>query len=386
MMKRNPVKRIAAAVLALCLCLIGPLSGMETVKAGNNPADFSVFGGSFYVSGHSEAKTDESYIYRCQLARKTRLTVRLAVPSAVAIDIKLFSGEGISDKPVYQGSIPEAAWFYDMDAGLYFSQVNSYMLGAGTYTLQVAFQNASAYYLAMADEYSDDFDEGSKAHTGQYVGPASTLDTGSTGGTGGSTDAKPTIKNSQMSEKDLTLVRGFQAALTVLNPPEAPIIWASGSPDVATVDENGVVTTTKREGYSRITARTEYDTGHLDWISCLVHVVPNRYEEQEEFGNKCKVQVCEAYYDQQGNLRMKCKVVNGGEKSVKSMRNLKIVFKDKKGKAIGTFKLKRKDIFVLYGYSEDFEVKIKAADVKLKNADLTTAKYKATAKFKYAAI
>lgn len=382
MSKGNPFKRIAAAVLALCLCLIGPLSGRETVRADNNAADFYVFGGSFYVSEQSEAKTDESYIYRFQLSWDMRLGVRFVVPYNVAVEIKVFSGESTSVSPVYQRSLSDTAWLYDMNSGLYFSQLNPELKG-GTYTLQVTFKTASAYFLALAEEYSESYknEPSTTAHSGRYVGPASSVDIG-TGDPAGSDS--PTIMNSKMSQTSLTLVNGFQAALEVLNPPGVPIIWESGTPAVASVDENGVVTA-KREGYSRITARTEYDTGRLKWISCLVHVVPNRFKEEKVFDNKCKVQVCEAYFDWQGNLRMKCKVVNGGKKDVKSMRNLKIVFKDNMGKTIGTFTLKRKDIYVFYGSYGDFEVKLKASGVKRKNADLTTASYKATAKFKYSA-
>lgn len=149
MKRRNKMKRVVAAMLILCLCITGELTGINTVKAADSKISFD--------SGLQEAKAGGSYTYKLTLEKKARVGIRIRDMVQMEVCVKVFTGDDTAANPVFEETIPSYRWLLDYADNSYSSQVNP-LLDVGSYTVQVTFEQETAYILTMNEEYDEQLD------------------------------------------------------------------------------------------------------------------------------------------------------------------------------------------------------------------------------------
>lgn len=186
-----------------------------------------------------------------------------------------------------------------------------------------------------------------------------------------------------LSDTNLILTKGFSQKLSAVNG-SGEITWSSSNTKVASVDKNGKVTG-KKAGSATITA-TLTDGSKA---TCKVSVKNNTYKNskltigQAKYGN-AYISIYKASYTKKGDLAISAAFLNNRGYRMTSIRNLKIVVKNKSGKTIGTYKLNKKNVSILHGGQKSFTFTLKKSQMKLKTTqDLRNATFKPTWKYTY---
>ena len=395
--KGRQIKRAAALVLMVCLCIGGIFTGPDAVKAAE-PS-------TFFNSGVEQAKAGGTYFYRLTLNRTMTVGILVYDMEQMNVNFKVFAGNNTKASPVHEETIPPYVWIFDYNNGAYFAQTPP-TLDPGIYTVQITFEKETPYILKFSidnDQMEGKTDPSLGPNSGQKLdgdpvgetntAPGSDQNAGTESGTGSSTDTgSPTDTGSsagtgnsastpaKLSRTSVTLTDGFETALKVTNA-SGTVSWSTSNEYVADVSSDGTVTA-KRAGAATITARTK--DGQK--LTCKVTVKANEYKETKVKVQKvpkkdCFVQVYRAYYDKNGNLVLQCRAANNTGSKITALKNLKITLKSDSGKTIGTYQVKTKKLAVAAGKTKDFQVTIKKANLKDKNANLCKSSCSVSSKF-----
>ena len=189
----------------------------------------------------------------------------------------------------------------------------------------------------------------------------------------------------RLAKKSVSVVVGGTAKIGIKNAPKkAKIAYRSAKKSIATVTQKGVVKGIK-SGTTKITVAIKKNSKTVK-LTCKVTVKANEYKETKVKVQKvpkkdCFVQVYRAYYDKNGNLVLQCRAANNTGSKITALKNLKITLKSDSGKAIGTYQVKTKKLAVAAGKTKDFQVTIKKANLKDKNANLCKSSCSVSSKF-----
>ncbi len=160
---RNAIKRAAVVALLFCLSISGVWAGTEAASIKVKAEEKSVF----YDSGTQKATAGGVYTYPLTLEKAIEVAIRVQDIAQMNVTFRVFSGDDTSAKPVFEETLPPYAWIMDYNTGIYFSQVNPW-LPAGTYTVQLTFEQETLYILTFADEKEKD--DGASGNTGSSSG------------------------------------------------------------------------------------------------------------------------------------------------------------------------------------------------------------------------
>lgn len=324
--------KISSLVLAFLVCVCAVLSNTSIINAAEPQYDTILD-----EQGTAVANTETTYNFTVDT--NTNVYLYYYVPTAVNCTLKVYtsSGELYGEKTILSTELD-----YSDEIGLYYYDLGCSNMPSGDYTVKLTFDADVQFAFGV--------------------------------------DVEKIVAT--ISQKSLTLTAGFTKKLKVDNTTDT-VTWSSNKKSVATVSSKGVVTA-KKAGTATITAKTK--SGQK--LTCKVTVKANTYKETKystsnvSYGD-CILQVYRASYASNGDLVLKCRLINNSGHKTTSLKNLKIKFTTDAGKTIGTYSVKSKSMSLSSGSTKDFSVTIKKSKLKIKKADLRNSTYSTSGTYNY---
>ena len=324
--------KIYCLVLALLLCLTTVFGSTNTIQAAEKEYD-----NLLEEEGTAVANTEISYNFTVDTDTNTYLY--FYVPTVVNCNVSVYD----SAANLYGNiAINSTDWHLYEEAGLYYYELTCDNMPSGDYRVTLLFDADLPYAFGVdADKVQ-----------------------------------------ATISDTSATLSVGFTKKLKIDNTSES-VTWSSSKASVATVSNKGVVTA-KKAGTATITAKTK--SGQK--LTCKITVKANTYKETKKTANtlyygNCALQVYNASYASNGDLVLKCRLINKSGHKVTALKNLKITFKTDTGKTVGTYSSKSLKLSVPHGSIKDFTLTIKKSKLKIKKADLRNGTYLSSGKYLY---
>lgn len=191
----------------------------------------------------------------------------------------------------------------------------------------------------------------------------------------------PPLPKPRLNKSRLTLTKGFQEKLKVVQKHGDTIKWSSSAPSVASVNQKGVVKA-KKTGTAVITI--EQYNGETD--SCTVKVRENVYKTKTptvrsiEKGTSL-MQVCHVWAVKKGALKVQVVFVNRTDHTAVRFGKLRIQMRNKKGKTVFVYQKKDLKLKVKPRRKKWFTFVIPKSKLKLKKTqDLRQSSVKLTRK------
>lgn len=174
-----------------------------------------------------------------------------------------------------------------------------------------------------------------------------------------------TVKPS-LDAKSIIVTKGFKDKVNVLNGGGAKFTYVSSNSKVASVNASGIVTG-KKKGSATVTVKN----GTAVVGTCKVTVKDNVYSAGKLSISKATrgLVTSNTYhvsYDKKGNLIIKVRLINRFGRVAKKLKNFKVNVWNEKGKKIGTYSLKNKTINLKNGKAKTLTCKIKKSKLKIK--------------------
>lgn len=186
----------------------------------------------------------------------------------------------------------------------------------------------------------------------------------------------------ELTEKTLAVTEGFSVGLSVINS-AGTVKWKSSKPSVASVSSKGKVTA-KKTGKCTVTAMAGGKR-----LKCAVTVQSNKYSAAKLTNRdipigKASWEAYSAFYDEAGNLTIKCRMVNNCGNYSEYLRNLSVKVKTATGMVAANYKEQKKELYVEDLGHADFKIVIPKSDLKIKKQiDLRNASIVTAGKFGY---
>lgn len=306
-------KKITCFLLAFLL-----FAGSATVAAPNvNAAVTNIVKPETWENASAGVPVTKDFT----IPTSSEVLLLVGVQAPTSFTMMLFNSEDMEMDSI-RITESDPAWLTDNN-GVY---ANGYtnMFDAGDYHVSITFDNAVAFQFAVVANEPD-----------------------------------ATISNNA-----LTITEGFSKNLSVKDN-TGSIKWKSSKPSIAVVDNDGKVTA-KKAGKCVVTAVVDGKE-----LKCTVTVKSNKYAASKltnsEIPNgKASWEAYSASYNDQGDLVIKCRMVNNCGHYAEYLKNLSIKVKTAKGSTAATYKEAKRSLYVADQSAKNFSITIPKSELKIK--------------------
>ncbi len=310
---KNVCKKITCFLLAFLL-----FAGTATAAAPNvNAAIKNIVTSESWENASAGVPVTKDFT----IPTSCEVMLLVGVQAPTSFTMMLFNSEDLEIDSI-RITESDTSWLTDNN-GVY---ANGYtnMFDAGDYHVSITFDNAAAFQFAVvADE------------------PEATI-----------------------SNHELTITEGFTKNLSVKDN-TGSIKWKSSKSSIAAVDKDGKVTA-KKAGKCVVTAAVDGKE-----LKCTVTVKSNKYaaakltNSEIPYG-KASWEAYSASYSKNGDLVIKCRMVNNCGHYSEYLKNLSIKVKTAKGSTAAAYKEAKRSLYVADQSAKNFSITIPKSKLKIK--------------------